>query len=223
MTDRVPSGGFIMRNGVLLLILSLVWSGCSNFQRSLESGYFSRETQQEVFTPSESKDYDSALYELGLFGKANNLSPSDSVRLKRRVKVKQLERLLQSQMEKQQYYKYKPFFRSDLERLSFLSYPSYDEKESWLAKNGFLDRQNYQSEQEKKAIEQSDVLEHMTMQAVRESWGEPDKREISGNRLYGNERWTYNHYSSTESGFNSEKRVLYFENGRLKSWNSTPQ
>jgi hypothetical protein len=67
-------------------------------------------------------------------------------------------------------------------------------------------------------IEKNDVSVGMSQKAVTESWGDPDLVEVAGDPIYGNERWRYSRYISSNDGYNKQVRVIYFESGRVVGW-----
>ena len=58
----------------------------------------------------------------------------------------------------------------------------------------------------------------MTTDQVQESWGEPDLVEVAGNPVYGNKRWKYRKFVSSEDGYTQQTRIVYFEAGKVSGW-----
>lgn len=199
-----------------LLALSLLCS-CS---------FIERRTYSRAEDPSQNwRDYvynqrgpleKEAMRELNLSNK-NSLSEYEKYQLDQRVTVKKLESELRSPTELEQYYKHKPFFKNDSERIHFLSLSDVYQKQSWLEQNIRVPRDKFSSEIEA-AIQKGDLLPNMTKDAVLKSWGRPEDVEISGNPAYGNERWTYSNFGDNNANDFQEKRQLFFENGILKGW-----
>ena len=48
-------------------------------------------------------------------------------------------------------------------------------------------------------IDNKDITLGMNQKAVLESWGEPEIVEVAGNPVYGNERWKYSKFVSSEA------------------------
>ena len=68
------------------------------------------------------------------------------------------------------------------------------------------------------AIENNDITIGMSKGAVVQSWGDPERKEVAGNPLYGNERWLYNKMVSSVDGYSKQTRIIYFEGGRVAGW-----
>lgn len=190
-------------------------TACSSMQRSTS---YSTSMQSQYQTAQDIKENQISKYELGLHRLARPLTKEEYDRLALRNEVKRLERSLISSLEKELYYKNKAFFKNDYERIEFLRIPDYSDRLKWLARNSFQQRLSSYTSEENEAIEQNDIMLHMSMQAVRESWGEPDAREISGSELHGNERWVYHSYQATSAGYQKEDRIIFFQNGRVIAW-----
>jgi hypothetical protein len=196
-----------------LLLITL--SACSSLQRSTQ---YDTAMQSQYMTAQDIKENQISKYELGLHRLTRPLTKEEYDRLALRNEVKRLERRLVSSLEKELYYKNKAFFKSDYERIEFLRIADYSDRLKWLARNSFQQRLSSYTSEENEAIEQNDILLHMSMRAVRESWGEPDAREISGSELHGNERWVYHNYQATSEGYKKEDRIIFFQNGRVIAW-----
>lgn len=67
-------------------------------------------------------------------------------------------------------------------------------------------------------VDDSDIALGMQKEAVRESWGEPDYVEVSGNPKFENERWRFSVPIKTPEGYQFEERLVYFERGRVVGW-----
>ena len=153
---------------------------------------------------------------LGL--KENDRRPQSLEQVGQRRQVLAGEESLISDREKRQYHKWKTFLQTDEERLYFLSLPSFEARERWIQSSGISLRPTQFGETDLLMIESGDVTLGMTKRAVRESWGEPDLREVAGNPVYGNERWIYRNQLSSANGFQRKNRVIYFESGRVAGW-----
>lgn len=191
--------------------------------RSRESGYNSSRYDSPTSDSSRGYRYrdlevrDSAATELG-YGTYQRLSPAEQREVEDRLDLKRLERSLQSQREREQYYRYKPLMRSDRERVEFIQVGSFEGRQRWLRARGISGAAERHTAETQQLIAEQDVALGMTRQAVRQSWGEPDAIEIAGNPIYGNERWNYTHTNASTEGFNAEKRSIYFESGVVVGW-----
>lgn len=67
-------------------------------------------------------------------------------------------------------------------------------------------------------VENQDIAIGMTQDLVRKAWGEPESIDVSGNRIYKNEKWKFSRTMTLGDGFKSEKRYVYFEGGRVVGW-----
>lgn len=155
-------------------------------------------------------------YELG-FDPKKDLTRSQKIQIDQRKKLRILERGLDSQKERTQYSKVLPWLNSDEEKLEFLSIPSIEGRQVWVNKNKILARSKNLKEYDG-ITESQDIAVGMPSDYVRKSWGEPDHIEFSGNPIYKNERWKYLKQISTPQGYRQEKRLVYFEGGRVVGW-----
>lgn len=205
---------------IFILVSSLVAGGCSLPQRSHESGYIDNlpELQAEDFYGEKrSHEMELAREELG-WANQRALTESESAALKTRLQLKKLESRLASDQEKRQYYRLKGSFHSDRERIQFLSLPSVTVRERWAQNRGLASADERYPDEVAELIEKNDVMVGMTPKAVQESWGDPDAIEVAGNPIYGNERWRYNRYVSSDEGYQQQTRIIYFESGRVVGW-----
>ena len=209
---------------ILLLFLSVGLSACSLLQRHTDSGYYdetgagsSSTTAQDFYSEKSQHETNLVKEELG-YRPTQALSETERYNLNKRLHLKRLEARLESNREKKQYYGYKPSFNNDSERIYFLQLPTPEARERWVRRRGIVTSKKTQAPQVTKAIEESDILVGMDKDSVRESWGDPDVVEVSGNPLYGNERWKYAKMVSSSNGYNKEMRVIYFESGRVAGW-----
>lgn len=132
--------------------------------------------------------------------------------------LKKLEARLEGKRERDQYFKNKPYMKSDRDRIEFLSLDNYDDRNHWLTAHGVFGTETPNAPEIQALIEINDITVGMTKQAVRDSWGEPELVEVAGNPLYGNERWAYREQLPSSEGFQTEKRMVYFEAGRVIGW-----
>lgn len=174
----------------LLGLLNL--TACSMFERSTDSGYA---VQSE-----------------------KSGSPSTPVTASDKARLKQLENMLISNKEVDQYSKVLPLFKSEQERIEFLSLPGFESRQKWLQQNAVFERNTLQRNDFQDLIQAQDIALGMPFSLVRQSWGEPDSVEISGNPKFRNERWKYFKYISTQDGFKPEKKIVYFEGGKVVGW-----
>lgn len=133
-------------------------------------------------------------------------------------KIRDLEKNLVTQQDKSLYSKLLPWFTSEEEQLSFLRNTDYEEKQKWVMKSRILNRPTELSQRYKRLIDNQDIAIGMPNDIVKKSWGDPLNIETSGNSLFKNEKWRYLRTVSTPDGFKQEKRVVYFEGGRVVGW-----
>lgn len=155
-------------------------------------------------------------YELGLDPK-KPISEEQKKQIVERKRLRELERSLDTQKERLQYSKVLPWFKNDLEKIEMLTIPSIEGRQVWINKNKIWSRAKSLKEYDE-VVESADIAVGMPAEYVKKSWGEPDNVESSGNPIYRNERWQYNKQVSTPQGYKNEKRMVYFEGGRVVGW-----
>lgn len=133
-------------------------------------------------------------------------------------KIRDLEKRLTTKQEKQMYSKLLPWFLDDEERIAFLSQSNFENRQEWIQNSGILSRQNQLGQKYKRVIDNQDIAIGMPNDLVKKSWGDPVQVETSGNPLYKNEKWKYIRNVSSSEGFKQERRVVYFENGKVVGW-----
>lgn len=133
-------------------------------------------------------------------------------------KIRELEKRLSTKQEKQTYSKLLPWFMSDEERIMFLSQSSFENKQEWIQNSGILSRQNQLTQKYRRVIDNQDIAIGMPNELVKKSWGDPIQVETSGNPLYKNEKWRYIRSITSSEGFKQERRIVYFENGKVVGW-----
>ena len=146
----------------------------------------------------------------------SSLNPPRSIDTKTRLK--QLENSIATKKELEQYSRVLPYLKNEDERIYFLSLPGYEAKQKWLRDENINSRTMQAQENYRELIEAQDIGLGMTQALVRKSWGEPESVEVSGNPQFRNERWRYSKYVSTRDGYKPEKKLVYFEGGRVVGW-----
>lgn len=203
---------------LILSFLSINLFACAQFQRSSASGYKEDITYNDQRLQRNAYDRTTrqTAYELGK--DPSSLSSQDLDEIRQRQKVRELERVLSSKKEREQYSKVLPWLKNDEEKLEFLSIPSIEGRQQWVNKRNIWGRTQAPEAEMKDLIETQDVAVGMPQDYVRRSWGEPLSVEVSGNPIYKNERWKYQRQISTSQGFRKETRYVYFEGGRVVGW-----
>jgi hypothetical protein len=207
---------------VLCLIMALGLSACSSLQRSTESGYADGSTvtyDAPLEYQTERQQYldQQALIDLGL-PPNTPIDEQTAALIDDHIEVSRLEKQLVTAKEKKQYYALKGFMKDDKERIRFLELPGTEVREQWARANGIDRREDLLTSSAAPLIEKKDIALGMTHKAVQESWGDPEAVEISGDPLFGNERWRYTHYTSGPSGYAKQQRIVYFKSGRVVGW-----
>lgn len=204
-----------------LISISAGLSACSLMQRSLDSGYGSRDgawdSKPSYLEDRDEMRRDQAMNEMG-YSSTTELDDNQRAALQLRLRLTQAEKELVARREREQYFRHKSLMRNDRERLEFLRLPSYETRSRWLAARGISASNPTHPPEYQKLIENNDVTLGMTRQAVRDSWGEPELVEVAGNPIYGNERWKYLEEVSSPEGYQTEARIIYFESGRVVGW-----
>ena len=134
--------------------------------------------------------------------------------------TQQLEKGLSSKKELDQYSRALPFFKDESERIEFLEIHGYEARQKWLAEKNLFLRSASIQKLYSEIVDGQDIAIGMPQNLVRKSWGEPDVVEVSGNANFKNERWHYNRYISSANGYKPEKKLVYFEGGRVVGWES---
>jgi hypothetical protein len=211
-----------IKNLTLVLICSAGLSACNLLQRHPSSGYTDYGAYgggDSLFQKQQQYQQDQAKREIES-ERGYSVSPEEQSVIEQRLALKRLEAQLVTSTEKKQYYDYKHYLRSDQERIYFLKLPSMQARERYANNRGLASVRSNYSQKHVALIESKDITLGMNQDAVRESWGDPDIVEVAGNPVYGNERWKYSKYVSSESGYTRQTRYVYFENGIVAGWQS---
>lgn len=184
-----------------------------NFERSASSGYsnYSDSDYREVSLRDLSGRHDDFT--------SRSLSPKESNDYKSQSQRKNLEDNLLTSEEKKQYIRYRPYL-NEAERIEFLELPDVYARERWIQSRGVGFSTERHSRNVASLIEQNDIAVGMQKEAVKDSWGDPEYVEVSGNPKFENERWKFSVPVQTSEGYQIEERYVYFENGRVVGWKS---
>lgn len=195
-----------MRNLVILpIVMFLFATGCSLFERSRDSGYSGGNSKPRTSFSRTSVTADGS-------------SSREQENVSQKTRLKQLENSLSTRKETEQYSKALPWFNGDAERIDFLSLPGFEARQKWLSQRDFNSRSALVMHDMKELVEAQDIAVGMPQSLVKQSWGEPESVEVSGNPQFKNERWRYHKYVSTQDGYKPEKKVVYFEGGKVVGW-----
>lgn len=134
------------------------------------------------------------------------------------ARLKTLENRIVSSKELEQYSKALPYMKGDDERIRFLELGGFEERQEWLRAQDFPSRPSDTQSEMKDLVDSQDIALGMPQTLVKRSWGEPESVEVSGNPQFRNERWRYNTYVSTVDGYRIEKKIVYFEAGKVVGW-----
>lgn len=162
------------------------------------------------------KDLEKYAYELGLDPK-KGFNEAERKDVLNRRKLRQLERRLDSSRERLNYSKVLPYLSTDQEKIDYLTIPSLEGRQSWANRNKIWGREKTNPDLVAVA-DAKDIAVGMSQELVRQSWGEPNLVEQSGNPVYKNERWKYVRELPTLNGYKRQKRYVYFEAGRVVGW-----
>lgn len=212
----------------ILFVLGVTYglTACSIAQRSPASGYASYQDQgsplqtvDEFYKERSKAKWNQAQEDLGYnANETRELSEQEAQDVRARIILKRLEDKLEYSVEKKQYYGYKPYFKNDFDRINFLRLPNRDARERYAQTIGLSTAETTFDRNTLNLIEAGDLAKGMSKKAVSQSWGEPELREIAGDEVYGNESWHYKKLVSTEEGYKQERRIIYFEAGRVAGW-----
>lgn len=196
-----------MKTVVYSSVLLLSISACQSvpLQRSTGSGYGigSDRTTAKVVYSSDNQ---------------HRIEEPQNLSLKQRIN--QLEKKLKSKTEKEHYSRILPWFEGDEERVEYLSLPDLEQKESWAKSRSVWQRSGSPSGQTLSLIQNQDIALGMPREYVRKSWGEPQSVDVSGDPSFLNERWKYLKYVSSTQGYKQEKKIVYFEGGKVVGWST---
>ncbi len=207
-----------------LSLIFIFWalSACTHLGRSPESGYGSSIMDSSGYQGASSRnslqDHSTrqTAYELGK--DPFSLTSNDLAEIQARQKVRELERSLSSNKEREQYSKVLPWLAGDYEKIEFLSIPSIEGRQQWMNRKDVWSRSQVPQAEMKEMIDSQDIAVGMPQDYVKRSWGEPVIVEVSGNPIYKNERWKYQRFVSGSAGYRKETRFVYFEGGRVVGW-----
>lgn len=201
----------------VMIALAGLGTACGTIQRSSKSGYADRPSELNVRRDRRAYEEKRAAKELGIY----NLDRADDDQVEavetRRL-LRKAERYLEGRRERDQYFRNKPYLKNDEECLAFLRLPTYEARQRWLDARGIQGTATANSPAIQSLIDQSDITLGMTKQAVRDAWGEPEAVEVAGNPIYGNERWQYSEQITSSEGYQTERRLVYFESGKVVGW-----
>ncbi len=211
---------------VLTLVLVIFQCvSCANLlERTGSSGYADYEGTsatgpQQYFDSKKEFESRKAQKDIGI-SSSHDLSETEAIRLQNRLSLSRLEGRIQTSQEKKQYYFYKPMMKNDSERIAFLQIASIEGRDRFAQAHGLVENYNKFDDGVIKLIENNDVAVGMNPQSVRESWGDPDSIDVAGNEIYGNQAWKYTKMISSEDGYKKEKRIIFFESGKVIGWES---
>lgn len=199
---------------LILAFSTLVLSNCAMFEPRDSGGY----ADDEYAAYAAQKNGTSEAYdELGL-SPSKRLTDEERDALDKRMKLKRLERGLVSEKQRDQYYNFRPHLESDDERIYFLNLPTSEARDRYAMQKGIYFRTNKFLPTVRDAVMRNDIVLGMSKDAVVESWGDPEMVEVAGSRIYGNERWKYTEYVTTQEGYLKEERIVIFEAGKVVGW-----
>lgn len=186
---------------LLSLALGLASGGCSNFERSRESGYSPNE-RARIHTYRQKPEVKDPAW----------------LALQNKTRLRQLESSVRTKKELDQYSRVLPLLRSEDERIRFLELADYEARQAWINNNNIISRNRIMQEEMHELIEAQDIAAGMSQTLVKKSWGDPEHVEVSGNPQFRNEKWRYSKYISTPEGYKLERKVVYFEAGKVVGW-----
>jgi hypothetical protein len=194
-----------MKTMVLYCFIALFFTACQSLQRSRDSGYGAGPSKTATKV---------------VYSSDHQYKPQDKASLSLRQKINQMEKKLKSNSEKEHYSRILPWFESDDERLEYLLLPELEAKEEWAKNNSVWQRSASPSDQTLNLVQSQDIAVGMPRDFVRKSWGEPQSVDVSGDPSFLNERWKYLKYISSSQGYKQEKKIVYFEGGKVVGWST---
>jgi len=185
--------------------------GCADMQRSPQSGYFN----YDGVGPHEVSLHDLA----PATNVSQPVSSQENEAYRQQMFRKNLESNLKTSEERSQYLRFKPYM-SEADRIEFLQLNDIYSRERFAMSKGFASNPEKYSRGLASLIEQNDIALGMNKESVRDSWGDPDFVDVSGNPKLENERWRFSVPVETPEGYQIEERFVFFENGRVAGWTS---
>lgn len=183
------------------LLLAATNISCTHFERTPESGYAAFQTPKTTVTRTKAtpreENWDSAQY---------------------KTRVKQLENGLRGKRELDQYSHLLPLFKNEQEKIEFLQLQGFENRARWVNQKNVLKRSQTQQDDMRDLVDAQDIAVGMPLTLVKKSWGDPEHIEISGSPEFHNERWRYAKYVSTPDGYKLERKIVYFEGGKVVGW-----
>jgi hypothetical protein len=111
----------------------------------------------------------------------------------------------------QHYLKYREKLGGTSQRIYFLRIRSMNERDEYLEQIGLINNKPYYTESEYgEALRFDQILVGMTKEDVVSSLGRPIRRDVAGNPILQNERWSYID--------NGRTKYIYFERGKVEGW-----
>ncbi len=207
---------------LLVICFLFLLCSCSHLDRSPESGYSSASKKSKHLNTSHSsslshQQWQKTLAQLGMSAEELQ-SPEGQMKFQEALEIKSRELQLTDEREKRQYFQNQPWLKNPQEQLDFLKQNGYYARQMWLRKKGVGKRPLEPDEATEDLIAAKDIALGMPFDYVKKSWGQPDSIDISGNALYGNQRWRYKRYTPSTDGYQLQSRIIYFESGRVAGW-----
>jgi hypothetical protein len=191
--------------GLIFIVQLFALVGCSMLQRSGQSGYSNGGSSKSGWTKVDKVE-------------PRITHPAEDPNTPAKTKIRFLENKISTKKEIEQYSKALPWFHTDEERIEFLSLNGFEERQTWMLQNKFMDRPSTVGKQLAEIIDAQDIALGMPESLVKKSWGEPETVDVSGNPMFKNERWRYQKMVSTPDGFKKETKMVYFEGGKVVGW-----
>ena len=204
----------------LAIGLCLLTTGClSSMQRHPASGYSRSivgrsQAADDFFKDQQRHKVYQAKQRLGVEDRP--VQKYEVPRIRAEVQLQDLEDQLQTNTEKERYYNYKPYLSLSQQQI-YLQLPP-GRSRTTFAESIVAAKRNNINPAVADLIENQDITLGMTTDQVQESWGEPDLVEVAGNHVYGNKRWKYRKFVSSEDGYTQQTRIVYFEAGKVSGW-----
>lgn len=208
-----------MTTNLLILLVSLAASSCAMMERrDFEAQMDPYQMNNDpLFMPN--RDFAVVPGDTGRFYRSHN-EINERTPATERMREKDLYNNsikrelvgLENQMdaaEYQQYIKIRNSLGSDSEKIYYLRLSARDKAE-YLALRRIESPRYYSVRESKVASFNSEIIMGMGKKDVLRSWGQPDKKDFSGDPRYQNERWAYSR--------NGRVKYIYFEGGQVGGW-----
>lgn len=203
-----------------LITLTIMLSSCAFLEhRDFESEMSDFRMDDPMFIPNQ--DFAVVPGDSGMYHRSDDIissrTPATAESRDRQIYNESLRRELRglenrlTDSEYSDYIKYRNQIGGESERIYFLRL-SKSERIDYLSSRGISVPRYYTVTENKMAAYSNEVVLGMQKNEVIRSWGQPVRREVSGDPRYENERWAFRR--------NGAVSYIYFSGGVVEGWSN---